>query len=141
MGPRILIVDDEPGVRTLLRMVFERAGFQVRVAADVPEAQALCADGRFEAVLSDVRMPGQSGHELVRWLAAEYPATRTALMSGCDLDCSECPFHTKCLMLSKPFLPNQAVSLVRQLLSESPAPSPLIRLRGDCPRDQRVDGD
>lgn len=121
MGSRILIVDDEPGVRMLLTTVFQRAGFQVRAAADVPEAKAIFTAEPCEVVLTDVRMPGLSGHDLVRWLAAEYPATRTLLMSGCDLDCVQCPFHGKCSMLAKPFLPNQAVSAIQKLLSDSAA--------------------
>jgi len=61
--PRILIVDDEAPIRSLLATAFEKAGYDVRTAPDGPEAVALCAAESFDAVLSDVVMPRMNGHE------------------------------------------------------------------------------
>jgi DNA-binding NtrC family response regulator len=82
--PRILIVDDEAAICSLLAGAFERAGYDVRTASDGPEALALCAAESFDAVLSDVVMPRMNGHELARWIVARHPQTRLVLMSGYD---------------------------------------------------------
>ena len=119
MTYRVLVVDDEAPIRNLLSATFKKAGFAVLTAADVPEAMARCSQEPFHVVLSDARMPGLSGHDLVRWLAVEHPATRTAMMSGCDLECSQCPFDARCSLLMKPFRPSEAVALVHHLVSDA----------------------
>jgi CheY-like chemotaxis protein len=121
--PRILIVDDEGAIRTLLSTAFEMAGYEVRTAPDGPEAMELCAAESFDAILSDVRMPRMNGHDLARWVAARCPRTRLVLMSGFDMDCDECSLATRCQLLPKPFRPAAAVSLVRQALAAPPPPS------------------
>jgi CheY-like chemotaxis protein len=55
---RILIVDDEPAIARLLSSVFRRAGYVVRVASSGFEAMQVCECESFDALLSDVRMPG-----------------------------------------------------------------------------------
>lgn len=114
---RILIVDDEHAIRFLLKTVFQRAGFLVETAGNVDEAIVLFEAAPFDFVLSDVNMPGPSGHDLMRWIAAAHPHTRTAIMSGCDLQCDGCPASGHCALLPKPFLPMQAVELVRKILA------------------------
>jgi DNA-binding NtrC family response regulator len=115
--PRILIVDDEPSIRTLLSAAFGMAGYEVRTAPDGPEAMALCKAERFDAVLSDVVMPKMTGHELAQWIATEHPATRTILMSGFDLACQDCPHAGRCMLIPKPFRPRDAVAQVETALA------------------------
>ena len=117
---RILVVDDEPAIRLLLSRALTREGYEVRTAADGAEAISLCHSERFDLMLSDVIMPSMSGHELARWVAVHYPETRTALMSGYDLACQKCPHSPRCTLLSKPFLPKDAVSFVREALANRP---------------------
>jgi DNA-binding response OmpR family regulator len=120
---RVLIVDDEQPIRALLRTAFTSAGFLVETAANVDEAIVLFEAQSFDFVLTDVNMPGPSGHELVRWLSAEHPKTRAAIMSGCDLECDDCPVSSHCAVLPKPFRPAQAVELARAILSRPLGPS------------------
>ena len=87
----ILIVYDEGGLRALLRLSFSAAGYDVRDAADVPEAMQMCGTTSFDVVLTDVRMPGLTGHDLARWLAQHHPATRSILMTGLDTGCDDWP--------------------------------------------------
>jgi CheY-like chemotaxis protein len=68
--PRVLIVDDEPAIRKLLSLAFVRAGYDVRTAADPYKAIEACVSESFDAILSDVQMPGMDGHALVRWVAS-----------------------------------------------------------------------
>lgn len=115
--PRVLIVDDEPAIRSLLSLTFVRAGYEVRTAADPYKAMEACASESFDAILSDVQMPGMDGHGLVRWVATTYPTIRTVLMSGFDIPCGICPFG-RCTLLRKPFNPKDAVAIITQVLSE-----------------------
>jgi DNA-binding NtrC family response regulator len=119
--PRILIVDDEGSILTLLAAVFNSAGYEVRTAGDGREAVAICQGERFDAVLSDVVMPTMNGHELVRWVAKQYPSTRTLLMSGFDPGCEGCPLAPRCELLKKPFRPSEAVSFVDRVLNSPQA--------------------
>ena len=110
--PSILIVDDEDGIRSLLEVSFMNGGYEVRTAKDGLEAVKLCESNAFDAVLSDVRMPGLSGHELARWLADARPAIRFFMMTGWDSGCEDCPIAGRCVLLTKPFYPKDAVAIV-----------------------------
>lgn len=122
--PRILIVDDEGSIRNLLSATFEMAGFEVRTAPDGPEAMELCAAEPFDAVLSDVVMPRMNGHDLARWVAVHCPETRMVLMSGYDTGCERCAYAPRCQILTKPFRPFEAVSVVRDALAAPLPPIP-----------------
>ena len=61
-------------------------------------------------------MPRMNGHELAQWIATEHPRTPTVLMSGFDLGCEACPLARSCFLLPKPFRPNEAVALLREVL-------------------------
>ena len=64
--PRILIVDDEPSMRDMLRIVMRRDGFDVEVAANGKEAIELLKRERVDLLLSDIRMPDVSGVDVLR---------------------------------------------------------------------------
>ena len=64
-SPRVLIVDDDDSVRTALLKVLQRAGFICRDVASGSLALELLGSERFDVMLTDVRMPGMSGVELV----------------------------------------------------------------------------
>lgn len=119
--PRILIVDDEPGIRKLLSTCFRRAGYEVQVASNGPEAIHICESEAFDVLLSDVKMPGMNGHELVRWLVQRRPETRRILMTGFDdVVCERCGFAaTPCRILRKPFVPREVLALVEGILEEA----------------------
>jgi len=121
--PRILIVDDEKAIRSLLDRAFTKAGYEVRTAADGPEAIELCASEPFDVVLSDVRMPVMNGHELVRWIVRRSQNTRCVLMSGFDdIACQGCGVANQpCTLLPKPFAPAKAISLIGELLQDRSA--------------------
>jgi DNA-binding response OmpR family regulator len=66
---QILIVDDDPSIRTLLRLVAERRGLAVDVAADGVEALQLMAERRYRLAIIDLMMPRLNGYELVTSMA------------------------------------------------------------------------
>jgi hypothetical protein len=69
-GLRVLVVDDELDARSLLRRLLEDDGASVTVAASAEEAMALLGEGGFDVLVSDVGMPGEDGHALVRRVRA-----------------------------------------------------------------------
>lgn len=71
MKRKILIVDDDPSVRTMVRGVLERKGFEVTTAADGCQAIALLAKTDYDMVLLDSRMPKLGGLGVVDQLREE----------------------------------------------------------------------
>ncbi|NGX17046.1 sigma-54-dependent Fis family transcriptional regulator [Wenzhouxiangella sp. XN24] len=65
MPARILVVEDDAGLRELLRNELEDAGYRLDTAADCAAARKLIASGRPDLVVSDLRLPGDSGRELL----------------------------------------------------------------------------
>jgi putative two-component system response regulator len=74
-APRILVVDDNPGIASLMSQLLTMRGYDVVTVADAQQAEAEVRRQPPDLILSDVRMPGKSGYELCRDLK-ENPATR-----------------------------------------------------------------
>src|SRR5216683_3271357 len=72
---RILVVDDEELNRDLLQQILEREGYQVAIAANGQEALALLRQETFHVVLTDLKMPGMTGVEVIRELKTLAPFT------------------------------------------------------------------
>jgi PAS domain S-box-containing protein len=71
---RLLVVDDDPSNRELLRLALERHGYAIALAADGHEALARIAEARPDLILTDLQMPGLDGFALARQLKTD-PAT------------------------------------------------------------------
>jgi CheY-like chemotaxis protein len=102
---RVLLVDDEPLLRSLLGRALARADFEVAEAASGPAAlQLFCAD-RFDLVISDVQMPLMTGIELLRKLRHQQPELPVVLISGVfELAPDQSPADIGAFaVLSKPF--------------------------------------
>ena len=80
---RVLYVDDEPGLcRAFARLFNGRADVQVSTVGSPDEALELLGRETFEVIVSDLRMPGMSGLELLATARRQAPATRRLLVSG-----------------------------------------------------------
>jgi len=79
---RVLLVDDEPGVLNALTRLFTRAGAEVRTAPSAEAALAVLDGFTPDVVVSDHRMAGMTGVELLRVVAARFPQARRVLLSG-----------------------------------------------------------
>ncbi|OJU61514.1 MAG: two-component system response regulator [Armatimonadetes bacterium 55-13] len=62
----LLLVDDEPNIRRILQVAFEKVGFHVSVAENGQEAIEIFGERQPDCVLTDVTMPGMTGYELLR---------------------------------------------------------------------------
>jgi DNA-binding response OmpR family regulator len=119
---RILLVDDEPGIRKILRLFFEVEGFSVYEAITASQAMSVIQKERPDLVVLDVILCGQTGFEVCEWVKSN-PETRdiviflfTALNQehdyregkrvGCDL------------YLTKPQNPKEIVEKVKEYLAK-----------------------
>ena len=80
--PRILIVDDEPGIRQSLKGVFEDEGFATESVSSGEECLKKIAQSAFDLVLLDIWLPGIDGLETLRRLRELSPSTRVIMISG-----------------------------------------------------------
>ena len=79
---RVLVVDDDDGVREFLEAVLARAGFEVTGAATGEDALARAVEAPFDLVTLDVILPGIDGLETLRRLKLAHPAVRVIMLSG-----------------------------------------------------------
>jgi PAS domain S-box-containing protein len=116
----ILLVEDEVAVRQLAKILLERSGYHVLVAADAQEAADLFqrhAD-RIDLLVTDVVMPGASGPALLRHLLDRRPGLKVLYMSGYATDAV--PLHTvdsDAVFLQKPFTSDQLIRKVHEALA------------------------
>lgn len=82
MNRRLLVVDDEEGIRESLARHFRLAGYQVDAARDGVDALEKMAKVPYRVVVSDIMMPVLDGIGLLRTLRQEYPMTRTIMITG-----------------------------------------------------------
>jgi CheY-like chemotaxis protein len=82
MKRRILVVDDEPQIRSMLRDWLQRTGYDVSEAPDGKQAIELLCRESFDLVIADILMPEKDGLEVIMYLQREKPLTRCVAMSS-----------------------------------------------------------
>jgi RNA polymerase sigma factor (sigma-70 family) len=113
----VLVVDDDPDFRALVRTLCERAGLRVEEAADVSGALLAAEEAPPNVVLLDVRLPGASGYEVYRELHDRDPGLPIIFVSGDRVDAYD---RTVGLLLGaddyivKPFDPDEFIARVRR---------------------------
>jgi PAS domain S-box-containing protein len=80
--PKILVVDDEPQIRALIRKALELEGYEVLEASDGKQAVAFSSDNDLDLVITDLVMPEQEGLETIRWFSKSKPGLKVIAMSG-----------------------------------------------------------
>jgi len=117
----ILVVEDEPQVRSLLKVMLTKAGFQVVVAKDGTGAfHALRKRGGDVAlIVTDVDMGRMNGKELAGSVRSEYPAVPILFVSGLPVPASELEtIAPGAALVTKPFDAATLVSAVRRLIGD-----------------------
>jgi two-component system, cell cycle sensor histidine kinase and response regulator CckA len=120
----VLLVEDEPAVRAVARIILKQAGYTVLEAAGGYEALDLAKqhDGAIDIVLSDLVMPLMGGHALVDRLREKRPDIRVLLMSGYseEMVLRESP-AARLPLLQKPFSPDELKHRIREILDDERA--------------------
>jgi two-component system response regulator MprA len=114
MPPTILVVDDDPHIRDLLRRVLTRAGYDVEQAEDGMAALDQIATHAPDLILTDVLMPRLDGIGLARRLTGRAATIPVILMSG-----ERVPSEDLVPFILKPFALQTVLELIRLLLLES----------------------
>jgi CheY-like chemotaxis protein len=129
---RVLVVDDDTGIRELLRVVLELEGFDVATACDGEQAlDILTASDEGVVVLMDVMMPRLGGLEVCERLAARAQAGRhrVALMTAGLLEEAECPAPVRAL-LRKPFNLDEVARVAHRLYADLVPLTPPLGMEG-----------
>jgi PAS domain S-box-containing protein len=123
----ILLVEDEPAVRELTRMVLSERGYSVIEAQNPEDAVRLARKHGTEIhlLLTDVVMPGMSGHDLAKRLTAQHPNLRVLYMSGYtyNIFAENGTLEDGISFLQKPFTPKALAQRVREALDRPVAAS------------------
>jgi len=82
MSAHLLIAEDDPEMRDLLRKVLEKEGFQVSVARDGHEASASISRHPFDLVVTDMLMPDDGGLELLRSIRQTHPVLPVIIITA-----------------------------------------------------------
>ncbi len=132
---RVLVVDDDPGMRDGMALTLKRAGFVAEQAKSGEEALRLTRPGAFDAVVTDLRMLGMDGLQLTARLKALDPSLPVVLVTAFgSLDTAREAMRLGAFdYLSKPFSPDELVGAVRKaiqseghLKAEEPGEAPVI---------------
>lgn len=117
----ILVVDDERAIRGVVMRLLRRRGYETEEAPDAETALSMLGSqpGRFRLVITDDRMPGMSGYELVAVIARIHPRVRVVLMSGYGDAAAALGGQGGVLrVLPKPFTAAGLLGMVTDVLSE-----------------------
>ena len=123
-GPRkILIVDDESGLRQSVKQALRTDGWRIDLAASGEEALRLEAENSYAVIVADLMMPGLSGLDLLRTLRERGSRARLILISGYATLASaqQAVRRGAFAFLAKPFMPVEIRALVERALNEEPA--------------------
>ena len=122
---KILLVEDEAAVRSLLRRFLDSQGYRVVEAHDGESAieAADVANGGFDLLLTDLVMPGMGGFELARRLGRTWPDLKVVFMSGYSEDAVRNPEAEPAMnsenFLQKPFSTDVLARRLRDILDPS----------------------
>ena len=117
---RIVVADDESGMRLLLSVILTGAGYEVLEASNGLEAVRLCERGGIDLLLTDLVMPDHEGLETIRRMRQERPDIPIVAMSGAfDGNFLEVARAMgAAAVIQKPFRPEQVLKVVGQVLDE-----------------------
>ena len=122
---RVLIVDDEPGVRSVIEQTMIRFGHDVVTAGDGLDALKKLSLGRFDLVISDLVMPEMDGVKLIGHIRERYPNVKIIAISGggarhAPEDCLGMAVKSGAARtLMKPFMLSELSSMAQELLGSS----------------------
>jgi DNA-binding NtrC family response regulator len=79
---KILVADDEAMMRNLILKILESEGYQVTVVSSGNEALEMLKAEKYDILLTDVKMPGMSGFDLLKQVKIEWPEMAVIIMTG-----------------------------------------------------------
>ncbi|WP_206935950.1 response regulator [Roseococcus thiosulfatophilus] len=136
--PHILVIDDDRDIRELLGKFLEKQGLRVTLARDARDARKLWPLARYNLVVLDLMMPGESGLDLARWLRGQSSipivmltaiGEETDRIVGLELGADD--------YMAKPFNPRELLARIRAVLrraqgaeAQEAVPDQILRFAG-----------
>lgn len=120
--PRVLVIEDDEAVRTVLGRTLSHAGFEPVLAAGAPEAEHLLSD-TIAAMVLDFRIPGSRGDLFFYYASSRFPLLRrrTVFLTGdTSVEVEQMVSHTGCALRHKPFVNASLIGLLKSLV-EAPS--------------------
>lgn len=115
---RVLVIDDEPMIRSLLRRKLEQIGYEVEEAVDGRKAIRCLGESQFDLVIADIVMPEQDGLEVIMFLQQEQPDVKVIAVTGIGnelyLSCAKKMGAAR--VFSKPFELSDVAAAAEELL-------------------------
>ena len=135
---KLLIIDDEPAMRHMLRLVLEKEGYLLSEAASGQQALGLLQQEKFDLALCDIRMPEMDGRAFLHMLAEQHLGLCTIMMSayGTVDTAIECLKLGAYDYISKPFKPDEVVLTLRKAEERLRLQQENSRLKGALARRQ-----
>ncbi|HEX4299251.1 MAG TPA: nitrogen regulation protein NR(I) [Gammaproteobacteria bacterium] len=142
----IWVVDDDPALRWVMDKALTDAGYEVRLFASAEEAQQALTSGAPAVLVSDVRLPGASGFDLLKSLHREHPKLPVIVVTAhADLESAVTAYQGGAFeYLPKPFDVDELAALVQRALQTQPGTQPSAAavdedvLVGEAPAMQQV---
>src|ERR1022692_1720772 len=124
----VWVVDDDRSIRWVLEKALAREGIAHKSFASVYEVTQALLPGEPQVIVTDIRVPGESGLALVGKLKERHPTVRVIIMTAySDLDSAVAAFQGGAFeYLPKPFDIDHALALIRRARAETPAPSAVV---------------
>lgn len=109
----VMVLDDEPIVGERLQPVLEKAGFQVEVFTDSQKALQRLEEKNFQVVVTDLKMSGPSGLDVLRYLKDNKPDTKAIIITGyATIERAREAEFLNAQFVTKPFKLEEIVKLV-----------------------------
>ena len=117
----VWVVDDDRSIRWVFEKALTREGIPFQTFSQAQDAIDALKQGAPQVLVSDIRMPGTSGLELLQTVKAQFPALPVIVMTAySDLESAVSAFQGGAFeYLPKPFDVDQAVDLIRRAIDES----------------------
>ncbi|GAB4534687.1 MAG: hypothetical protein Fur0020_01560 [Thermodesulfovibrionia bacterium] len=115
---KILVIDDEPIVRTSCQKILIPEGYDVVLAENGEDGLKMMEGGDFKLVLLDLKMPGMDGVDVLKLIRSKWPDTKVIILTGYST--IETAVSTLRLgafnFIEKPFAPDTLLSSVREAI-------------------------
>jgi len=118
LSKRILVVDDEPSIVTLLKFNLEKNGFEVMTADNGIDGYTMAAEGTFDFIILDLMLPGMDGMDVCKQLRQDKISTPILMLTakddeldkilGLELGADD--------YLTKPFSPREVIARIKAIL-------------------------
>lgn len=115
---KVLIVDDDAIVVESCRRILHAVSIETRTAGTVEEAKSILQADKFDAMLTDIKMPKEDGFNLISWTKEHIPGMGILMMTGyLTPDTENKGVRSGAdTFIAKPFTPDELIERLRQIL-------------------------